>query len=198
LLTLRSVVVMEVVLAAALIIGAAAPGGRSEAMTAREARQAVSLPGSGLLAMTDAQARWLATRIGEQVEQRSGGRAGLQEFLSTVREMRSTSSAWTARVFSGGRTLAEVLRELGGLMQAEQRLGRDGRCRRIAECVGRLRAARDAGAPEEQVQRLAREAAERGDLAVVPDEECSRVREEMCGLIAVLVEGSTNTGLFRP
>jgi hypothetical protein len=187
--TLRSLLVLEVMLGAAVLVGVVQPteAGRDERAT--QVREVLSVAGNGLCAMTDAQAAMTATRLDELMRERTGNRLGLDEFLATARVMKRTGASSRVRVYSEYRTFAEVCRELGALLLREQRLEREGRGPQVAAFLRKVRAARDAGRSEAEVQQMVREGYASGDLSPCPDELCRETQAEVACRLHVLVDG---------
>jgi len=118
--TLRAVVVLEVIVAAVLVVGTAQNAGARKANLAADVRDAMAMPGTGLCAMSDAQALDLARRAERLLDEGQEG-YGLGEFLSTVRLMKRTGATASVRVYEGDRSLLAVCRELGDVMLRQQR-----------------------------------------------------------------------------
>jgi len=183
----RLAVLVEVVVTAALfVVQVGFPRG-GDAAVARRVMELVAMPGSGMPAMTGDQASWLSGRLEQLMRARTRGRAGRDDFLNAVSQLKQSGAAESRPLCRGGRTLCDVADELGALMRQE-RLGSSDANRRVRDRLVRMGQVRAAGAPEAEVQRLAREAVARGELAPDQGESRREVRQRMEVLVEDLVE----------
>lgn len=186
-LKLRTVLLTEMLMAAAVVVGVVRPLQERRTAMGEQVHEALAIPGTGLGAMTDAQAVRLATRIDEQMRMRFGTRRGLESFLHTAELMAQSGTMNTLRVYDGNRTFGDVLIVLGRLMREEQRLSQGGQ--RSAAAIKRLVTARGSGVPDEKVHRMSREVERREELATVAAADLRQVQKQIDDLVRVLVEG---------
>ncbi len=181
---LRMMVMFEAAIVAAVQVvpGDVAPGRQS--VDAQAVTEAVAMPGTELRAMTHGQACWLAGCVERVMREQTFGSAGSGQFAVALSALRRSGTAASRPVCRGGRTLGAVAGELGRLMR-EQRCGCSVPDRRVAACLEQLQRARASGVREEEVQRLARAAVARGDLAPArPD-----LKRQMEVLVREMVDG---------
>lgn len=191
-LNVRSLVLTEVMLVGAMVVGAVEPVLVRRAEPATKVREALSVPGTGLCVMSDAQATRLATRVDEMLQRDSKGRLGLDDFLETARLMEQTGAADAVRAFADGRSFSDVCRELGGLLLEQQRRQQEGRRPEVAVFLKELHAAREAGLAESEVRRQASEGAAQGKLAPGAEKECAGLQVQADRLVQVLVAGEVS------
>jgi len=194
-LTIRSLLLTEAVFVGTMIVGAIEPALERKAELATKVREAMSVSGTGLGVMSDAQAARLGTRLDELMQQESRGQAGLDEFLESVRLLKQTGAAGALPAFAGSRTLADVCRELGRLLLEEQRLEQEGHNREVVAFLEEVRAARQAGMSEDGVRRLVREGTKQRRLAPGAEDECRELQARADELLENLVDGEQ--GLAR-
>lgn len=132
--TLRVLVVIELIVAGVVVVGQIEAGRAERSEMVNEIRAVLAMPGTGLCAMTDAQARDLTGRIERQLAGSHRG-YGMSEFVATLKLMRRTGAATTVHIYDGDRSLLTVCRELGDLMLRQQRQRTITGDRRIDELV---------------------------------------------------------------
>ncbi|MEO0073494.1 MAG: hypothetical protein ABIK43_02375 [candidate division WOR-3 bacterium] len=118
--TLRVLAVIELIVAGVLMVGQFETERAERSAMIEDIRHALAMPGTGLCAMTDAQARDLTGRIERQLAGSCRGYT-MSEFVATLELMRRTGAATTVRIYAGDRSLLAICRELGDLMLREQR-----------------------------------------------------------------------------
>jgi hypothetical protein len=192
--TLRSVPVLKALMVVLTVVGAGGTGPSRAADPAREVRAALSLPGTDMQAMTDAQSVKLAARAARLLERNPAARATFAGLLESVRTMRRTGAARALRCYPGSRTLHDVCCEMGRLMLRLQRLEQEGRRAEVAAVLSRVHAARKSGVPETCVQEMVREALSRGELCPGAAEERRLLEARLDELVRQLVKAGQVAG----
>jgi len=184
---LRIVVIAEIALVLASLVAHVQMSQEKTEAAGLSVMDAIAMPGTELRAMSCGQACWVAGRVERLMRARSRGTAGREEFVAAVSMLRESGAAGSQPLCSGGRTLSEVARELGRLMR-EQRCGCAGPNQHVAATLKRLSQARAAGVPEQEVQRMAREAVARGELTPGRPGTGQQLRKQMDALVQEMVE----------
>jgi hypothetical protein len=183
-------IVVGLMAAGAVKVGKAVRNDVSNQQKVECVREALVLPGTGLVMMSDQELAVICGKVEKELKRVRGEAADAGQVFAVLADLSGSEKAYSLRVFPGRRSLHDICRQMGRLLVQRRRLVDGGRKGEVADCLRGLSSARRSGMTDDEVQALAREAIGHGDLTLSPAEQCRAIDEEVKELVHALVVGS--------